>query len=326
MKFKLPFGKNKAKSGTDMTVIYITVGLVFILITVMNIYAFRVVYSMGKDYSSLGQLSKDLKADLSQADANLRDMILNDKKAMDLDRHVISYVEKADKKSLQLTQIQSRISLDSNLKKIRSLASETNMEKLPAERQKKLNEFSRTVKNTVSQLDAMDDERSALIGNEIGFISFIYIVLLIANLLAFGGIFFVIFVNERKIKLKERNLNATNANFHAVMQGLDSVLLSFDSTGKIQTWNQNAERYFDVKSADAVEKNIYELAPVFQSYKPFFDKVMYSQQRQYNFHEHMHVNKGPTRVVDMLCVPMISSAVTERNSPSPTGTFPMCSQ
>ena len=316
MKFNLPFGKNKAKSGTDMTVIYITVGLVFILITVMNIYAFRVVYSMGKDYSSLGQLSKDLKADLTQADANLRDMILDDKKTMDLDRHVISYVEKADKKSQQLTQIQSRISLDSNLKKIRSLASETNMEKLPAERQKKLNEFSRTVKNTVSQLEAMDDERSALIGNEIGFISFIYIVLLIANLLAFGGIFFVIFVNERKIKLKERNLNATNANFHAIMQGLDSVLLSFDSTGKIQTWNQNAERYFDVKSADAVEKNIYELAPVFQSYKPFFDKVMYSQQRQYNFHEHMHVNKGPTRVVDMLCVPMISSGAGGKNQKS----------
>ena len=112
MKFNLHLGKNKAKSGTDMTVIYITVGLVFILITVMNIYAFRVVYSMGQDYSSLGRLSKELKAELTQADTNLRDMILNEKKSMDLDRHVISYVEKADKQSLELTKIQRRISLD----------------------------------------------------------------------------------------------------------------------------------------------------------------------------------------------------------------------
>ena len=312
MKFNLHFGKKKAKSGTDMTVIYITVGLVFVLIMAMNIYAFRTVYSMGQGYSSLGRLSKELRADLTQADTNLHDMVLNEKKSIQIDRHVLYYVNRAIKNSKELSpQIQSKIKLNEKLDTIKKLASAVNevprSEEKRAERQKKLNDFSREVQKTISQLEVMDDERSDLIANEISFISFIYIVLLVANLLAFGGIFFVIFVNDRKIKLKEQNLNATNANFHAIMQGLDSVLLSFDSTGKIQTWNQNAERYFDVKSADAVEKNIYELAPVFQPYKPFFDKVMYSQQRQYNFHEHMHVNKGPTRVVDMLCVPMISS-------------------
>ena len=316
MKFNLNLGMKKKKGGTDMTVIYITVGLVFVLITVMNIYAFRVVYSMGRDYSSLGQLGKDLKNDLTQAEGNLREMILKNKKSFDLERHVISYIEKADKKAQELSRIQPRVSLDRHLKDIRRQISESYMEKNLAQKIVKMNLCSRTVQNAISQLETMDEERSALIGNEIGFISFIYIVLLIANFLAFGGIFFVIFVNERKIKHKEKNLNATNANFHAIMQGLDSVLLSFDSTGKIQSWNQNAERYFDVKADDAMEKNIYEIAPVFQSYKPFFDKVMYSQQRQYNFHERMHVNKGPTRVVDMLCVPMISTGTDGKDMKS----------
>ena len=123
----------------------------------------------------------------------------------------------------------------------------------------------------------------------------------------------VIFVNDRGIRIKEQKLNSVNANFYAVMQGLDSVLISFDSDGIVQTWNNNAERYFEIQQADILGKNLYETVTAFKQFKAFFDQVLYSQKRQYNFHENMHINKGPSRIVDMLCVPLLTNSKGQKS-------------
>ena len=299
---KLNFGGKKKSS--DMLVLYITVGIVFILITAMNIYAFSMIRSMSSDYTSFGEIGKELRHELDAAEKSLNDIVLRGK-SFDLKKHVHSHLEKAQTKALNLGKI-SKLKLEDNVKQLGPLASEAYSEKDSVKKKQKMDHFLRNVKNIISRLEASDEERNALIQNETHVIGYIYIVLIIGNILAFAGIFFVIFVNERAIKIKETKLNSVNANFHAVMQGLDSVLVTFDSSGIIQTWNGNAERYFDLKSDEAVGKNIYDLVPSFKALKAFFDKVIYSQQRHYNFHDRMHINKGPLRVVDMLCVPLIS--------------------
>ncbi len=299
---KLNFGGKK--NSSDMLVLYITVGIVFVLIMVMNIYAFSMIRSMGSHYTSFGEIGKELRHELDSAENSLSDIILKGK-SFDLQKHVYSHLGKARTKAASLAKI-SNLKIEDNVKQLEGLASEAYSEKNPVKKKQVMDQFSRNVKNMISRLEASDEERNALIQNETHIIGYIYIILIIGNFLAFAGIFFVIFVNERAIKTKETKLNSVNANFHAVMQGLDSVLITFDSAGVVQTWNGNAERYFDLKSEEAVGKNIYDLVPSFKALKAFFDKVIYSQQRHYNFHEHMHVNKGPLRVVDMLCVPLIS--------------------
>ena len=296
---------NPGKTLINMTVLYITVGIVFILITAMNIYAYRTIRTRGRDFTNLGVLSKNLRSDLETAYQNLNEIILQGKRK-DLQDHVFSYLEKAQEKVKELNRI-TKLQLDGNVEKFGKLAQEAYSEKTLEKKKQNLELCYREVKNAIARLAASDEERSALINNEISFIGFIFAVLLIGNLLAFAGIFFVIFVNDRTFKAKEKRLNSENANFHAIMQGLDSILISFDSDGTIQTWNNNAERYFDLTQDELVGQNIYEKVPVFQQFKAFFDKVLYSKQRHYNYHERMHVNKGPTRIVDMLCVPIISA-------------------
>lgn len=295
-----------------MIVLYITVGIVFVLITCMNFYAFRVIKSLGYDYNSLGTLSKEVKNELNTALENLDEIILKgNRKNLDLTDSVYSFLKKARLKAEQLGNI-SKLKLDSNITKFEKYAQEAYSEKTPARKKEIFELCSREVYYACERLAASDEELSALIHNETNFISSIFAVLLAGNILAFVGIFVVIFFNDRKIRQKEESLNSTNANFHAIMQGLDSILFSFDSVGTVQTWNDNAARYFDLKSGDAIGKNIYALLPLLQPFKAFFDKALYSQQRQYSFHERMHINKGPSRIVDILCVPLVSSSTADK--------------
>ena len=295
----------KKKKSTDLLVLYITVGIVFVLITIMNFYAFNVIRSMGSDYTTLGEISKGLRHDLESADNNLNDIVLVGKN-YDLKKHVYTHLEKAQVKAHTLAKI-SKLKLNQSISQLENKAQEAYSENDLNMKKQLMDQYSRIVRNAIDRLNASEEERAALIQNETQFISHIYMVLIIGNILAFAGIFLVIFYNDRRIRNKEIKLNSVNANFHAIMQGLDSVLFSFDSTGIVQTWNENSERYFDLKADDVIGKNIFDTLPVFKTYKAFFDKVLYSQQRHYNFHERMHVNKGPLRIVDMLCVPLISS-------------------
>ena len=303
MKFNLNF---KQKTNNNMLFLYITVGIVFVLITIMNIYTYRVINSMGEDYSQLGVLGKELRHNLELAQTNLTDIVVLGKHK-DLKTHVYTHLDEAEKKAKKLSEI-SNLKLGKNISQFATLAPKAYSEKDPEEKKKLMDQCTREIKNAIDQLNASDEERTALINNETHFISYIYIVLIVSNILAFAGIFFVIFINDRGIRKKEEKLNSVTANFHAIMEGLDSILISFDSNGIVQTWNRNAERYFDLKKDEAVEKNLYEIVPAFKSLKNWFDKALYSQQRQYNFHARVHFNKGPCRIVDILCVPLSSGS------------------
>ena len=302
----LKFMKVK-NSFINMTVLYIMVGIVFVLITAMNIYAYRVIAGMGDAYASLGTLSKQFRAEFQEASDNLSD-IIEKRQDKDLKDAVYTHLEKAQKSAMRLKKIQPKLNLEPNLDKFEKTAREAYSKQDRAEKKQALTVCQREVGNAIAKLDASEEERSQLIKNETGFIGFIYTVLLIGNCIAFGGIFFVVFVNEHNFKAKENKLNTVNANFHAVMQGLDSILITINNSGVIQSWNGNAVRYFELQESEAVGKNIYELTPVFQQFKAFFDTVFYSLKRQYKYHERMHVNKGPTRIVDILCVPMVSAS------------------
>ena len=87
---KLNFGGKKKSS--DMLVLYITVGIVFILITVMNIYAYSMIRSMSSDYTTFGDTGKELRHELDLADGSLSDIILKGKN-FDLKKHVYSHLE-----------------------------------------------------------------------------------------------------------------------------------------------------------------------------------------------------------------------------------------
>ncbi|MBQ9336332.1 MAG: PAS domain-containing protein [Lentisphaeria bacterium] len=302
---KISFDLKKMK--LSVVELYIIVGVFFILNLVVNIYTFRTIRAVGRDYDTMSVLYKELRFNLASAQDNLNDTVLNGKQK-DPQSAIYPYLDKAMEKAEELNRLQTKIDLNEKLKKLKETAVSVFGESKPEGKKDKLKEYLRDSRQVIGILDQFEEERAALLNMEIGFTSFISVIALFVCVIAFAGIFFVIYINNRSFNLKEAKLNSVNANFHAIMQGLDSVLFTFDSAGVIQTWNENAEWYFDLKKEDAVGKNLYKSVPAFQSFKTFFDKVLYSQQRQYNYHERIHINKGPVRIVDMLCVPMLAKS------------------
>ena len=159
---KLKFGMKKKSS--DMLVLYITVGIVFVLITAMNIYAYSKIRSMSSDYTSFGEISKGLRHDLDSAENNLAEIVLKGK-SLDLKKHVYSHLEKAHSKAKELGQI-SNLKLDKNIRQFETLAPEAYSEKSPAVKKQKMDQCSRLVKNAVDRLNASDEERTSLIQND----------------------------------------------------------------------------------------------------------------------------------------------------------------
>ncbi len=290
-----------------MTVLYILVGVVFFLITGMNIYAYRIIVGMGESYANLAGTSKDFRMEFNTAFAILKE-IVEDGKNKKLEQDVWPHLDKAQKNAEQIRKIQTNLNLEPEIDKFRNLASDTYAQSDPKKRKQSLNDCNRLVQNAIDKIDALETEHSALIRNEMSLVGFVYAVLLIGNFVAFASIFFVIYMNDRNFKTKAERLHADNANFHAIMQGLDSILITIDNSGFIRSWNSNATRYFELQEEDVFGKNMYELIPVFTQFKDFFDTVFYSLKRHYKYHERMHVNKGPMRIVDILCVPLISSS------------------
>ncbi|OQA87391.1 MAG: Aerobic respiration control sensor protein ArcB [Lentisphaerae bacterium ADurb.Bin242] len=291
----------------NMTVLYILVGVVFFLITGMNIYAYRIIVGMGESYANLAGTSKDFRTEFNTAFAILKE-IVEDGKNKKLEQDVWPHLDKAQKNAEQIRKIQTNLNLEPEIDKFRNLASDTYAQSDPKKRKQSLNDCNRLVQNAIDKIDALETEHSALIRNEMSLVGFVYAVLLIGNFVAFASIFFVIYMNDRNFKTKAERLHADNANFHAIMQGLDSILITIDNSGFIRSWNSNATRYFELQEEDVFGKNMYELIPVFTQFKDFFDTVFYSLKRHYKYHERMHVNKGPMRIVDILCVPLISSS------------------
>ena len=304
---KLKLGLKVKSSFINMTVLYITVGIVFLLITALNIYAYRLISGMGSSYTTLGATSKAYRHNLNKALGELEEIINNQKAASGalLEQKVWPFLKEAEKKAGEIRSVQKDLNLLQDIDKLKEAASETYAASEALDRSKGLNKCRRIVQNAIARLDTTDDERNALVLHDINLACIFYIILILGNIVAFAGIFVVIYINDMGFQKKEKRLHMTNANFHAIMQGLDSILITIDNTGIIRSWNANAARYFDLPEKEVLEQNIYEILPIFNQFKNYFNAVFYSMKRSFKYHERMHVNKGPMRVVNILCVPMV---------------------
>ena len=90
--------------------LYIIVGVFFILNLGVNIYTFRTIRAVGRDYDTMSVLYKDLRFNLDSAQSNLSDSVLNDKRK-NPESAIYSYINKAMEQADELRVIQPKINL-----------------------------------------------------------------------------------------------------------------------------------------------------------------------------------------------------------------------
>ena len=153
--------------------------------------------------------------------------------------------------------------------------------------------------------DITADDKGRLIDSTLQTAQLVNFLFLLVVLLAFTGIFFLIYFNERRHRVRSRILNGEYNNLSALFRGLDSVIFVIDSKGIILTWNMNAERFLDKTEEEALNQNIFEIFPFFSQFKPIFDTALYSNKRTFRYHERVSINRGPMRALNILCVPLV---------------------
>ena len=298
----------KTKDIINMTVLYILIGVFFILLTGLNIYAYFTIVGMSQSYAELGFVSRNFRFEFKNANDALQE-ILNGDKEKTLDKDVWGPLKKAENFIPVLKKLEPSLQdLTNNINKFKETAQEAYQESDLNIKQEHFSVCERYYMTSVQKLDIFESKIKDVIENEMGFVRLIYIILLSSNVLVFGAIFFVVYKNNKQHLAMSQRMMTENANMNAIMAGLDSILLTVDNSGIIRNWNANAEKYFDKTEEEVIGKNVYEVLPVFNQFKDFFNTVLYSSKRYYKYHERININPGPLRVVNILCVPMQSTA------------------
>ena len=296
------------KKIINMTLLYILIGVFFVLLTGLNIYAYLTIVGMSRSYAELGFVSRNFRFEFKNANDALQE-ILNGDKEKTLDKDVWGSLKKAEDVIPVLKKLEPNLDdLTNNINKFKEVAQEAYQESDLNIKQQQMEVCERYYRTSEQKLEIFESKIKDVIENEMGFVRMIYIILLSSNILVFGAIFFVVYQNNKQHISMSQRMMTENANLNAIMAGLDSILLTIDNAGIIRNWNDNAEKYFDKTEKEVLGKNIYTVLPLFNQFKDFFNTVLYSSKRYYKYHERVNINQGPLRVVNILCVPMQSTA------------------
>ena len=85
----------KQKKVMNMTVLYILIGVFFVLLTGLNIYAYLTIVGMSRSYAELGFISRNFRFEFKSANDALQE-ILNGDKEKNLDKDVWNPLKKAE--------------------------------------------------------------------------------------------------------------------------------------------------------------------------------------------------------------------------------------
>ena len=203
-----------------MTVLYILIGVFFVLLTGLNIYAYLTIVGMSRSYAELGFISRNFRFEFKSANDALQE-ILNGDKEKNLDKDVW---KKAEDFIPTLKKLEPSLEdLAKNIEKFKETAQEAYQESDLNIKQQHFSTCERYYETSVQKLDIFESKIKDVIENEMGFVRLIYIILLSSNILVFGAIFYVVYQNNKQHLALSQKVTMENANLNAIMAGPSTI-------------------------------------------------------------------------------------------------------
>lgn len=95
-----------------------------------------------------------------------------------------------------------------------------------------------------------------------------------------------------------------------IIESMPSILIAADKDGIITQWNTAAERYTEVRAADALGKNVWDTIPAFTALKDFFSDVIENQKSVVLSREHFSfMKKNDDSSYSISMYPLIANCV-----------------
>ncbi len=107
-----------------------------------------------------------------------------------------------------------------------------------------------------------------------------------------------------EIKKAEEEVRYTRNYLNNVFNSLPSMLISIDSEGKITQWNTAAEIQLGISAAEALSKNISEMAPFLKNYTEYYHKVLTNNVPE-EYNKESYITADETKFMNISIYPLI---------------------
>ncbi len=278
---KKDLSKSHAKAITRT---YLTLGVAFLCMVAINIYAYFTITNMSEVYASLENAAVNIELTSTNANLLFREIIsgyVTDKDMND----VWDMVRKADDYSEAMAELNEKVKIKEKISKFNDVLVKCYEAYRDPEKQgdAKLfavlrNEYNSAFMNLIGEVDQIKYKLKQLIIQKMLTFKFLYAALIVNFLLLF---WFTMYTFRRYVnKRKEVELDLRNArdDMDIIFNSLDSMVIIVNTEGGVTQWNSAAENYFNIPSERAIGKAVWITLPFLMSYKTKIETLPLSQK------------------------------------------------
>jgi signal transduction histidine kinase/CheY-like chemotaxis protein len=167
----------------------------------------------------------------------------------------------------------------------------------PADAAKLLVRYKKTYQKLITQVESIEKELNDLITSKMATFKKLYVALLVNVIVLF---LFVAYTFNRYSKNRQKAeiaLATAKDNLTAVLNTIDTILVSVDEQCLVTEWNTAAEKYTKISSEAAIGKPVAESLPLISGYIPSITKVYHTHTPVELYRERITTDKE--RVFDI---------------------------
>ncbi|OGV50844.1 MAG: hypothetical protein A2017_01175 [Lentisphaerae bacterium GWF2_44_16] len=288
-------GLSKLHGRTILTT-YLTLGVAFVCMLGLNIYAYFTLFEMSEKNTVLMNSTVNIKLRIMNANLFFREIMSG---YNDRDMNVVwTLIKDAGSLSQSISNADIEKGLDNKITNYKDLLLKcylTKDQKKTSSSADLFNEYDNAFKEIISQIDGIEYKVKQLTVKKMLTFKLLYVAFLVNFLLLFWFTLFTFqrYVNRRKAAEKE--LRDIQNDLNILFNSMDAILFSVDSSGAITKWNTAAEKYFNMSSDQVLDKKAWLIIPFLMEYKLKLETVALSKKPKELYKEKVMVdNKEKT--------------------------------
>ncbi|OGV53093.1 MAG: hypothetical protein A2X49_17320 [Lentisphaerae bacterium GWF2_52_8] len=279
-----------------LTATYLTVGIAFVSMVVINLVAYFTIIQSGKTYSAIQTATNTIKLKTTSANLMFRE-IMSGASTRDM-KQVWNLIKESKDISGQLDKFVPKKTLEDKLEAFKKSMLE--MQKFyqgrkdedvqdAFEERRKLQRFAQAIEKALvdvtREIEKVDKKVEANARGSMRTFNMLYIALFANILILFGFIvyFFTNYIHQRQ--KVEREMRNTRNNLTTILNSVESMLITVDKDCAVLQWNNAAEKYASIPAARAVGKKVETLVPFLKDFLPHVQTVFLSKKTKEFYRE-----------------------------------------
>lgn len=288
----------KDKKKSDIARTYLLLGISFLFIVALNLYAYLTIVRINEIYTFLNRTAINIRLKVVNANLLFREIAGG---VSDKDMNAVwSIFDSAANDAQVLTEIGAADQIPQKLETFKNaiLTCYLAANNKEIDQEKLKEDYDNAYSDITDFVIKIEDTLNEAVEGRLVTIKILYSVLIINLLLLFG---YTVYSIRRFIASRmemERNLEATKNSLSMIFNSIDSILFSATPEEVIIHWNKAAEKYFDLAAEKVINHKISEMLPFFKNFSVPLQRVLQLQSSEEFMKEKITIN-GTERFINL---------------------------